>query len=63
MRKYKVFGTDGKEYQAVCESLTGCVDIQDDYGYTVDEALLERALLIGHFDDYHSAEIWNFAML
>lgn len=63
MRKYKVFGTDGKEYQAVCESLTGCVEIHDKSGDTVDEALLERGLLIGHFDDYYSAEIWNFAMM
>lgn len=63
MRKYKVFGTDGKEYQAVCGSITGCVDIQDNSGKIVDEALLVRALLIGHYDDYHSAEIYNFAMM
>lgn len=63
MRKYKVFGTDGKEHQAVCESPTKCVDIQDEYGESVDEAILERGLLIGHFDDYHSAEIYNFAMM
>ena len=63
MRMYKVFGTDGKEYQAVCDSLTGCIDILDEYGEFVDEAIIERGLLIWLFDDYHSAEIYNFAMM
>ena len=61
--KYEVFGTDGKRYMAVCDNLNGVITIQDEYGETVDEALLERGLLEGHFDDYNSAEIYNFCMM
>lgn len=61
--KYNVFGTDGRKYIAVCDSLNESVEIYDEYGECVDEALMQRGLLLGHYDDYHSSEIYNFAMM